>query len=64
MFPLPAEGAEITKKGKGVVLDETELEVLLEATFESLDDLLCEILRKDVTPANFEAIFKVPVCSV
>ena len=60
LYPLPPEGETGGKKGKTETEDsKLEAEVLLEATFESLHDLLKELLKKDCTPAAYDNIFKV-----
>ena len=64
LYPLPPEGLTSGKKGKAETEDDKlEAEVLLEATFESLHDLLKELLKKDCTPAAFDNIFKVIIGS-
>ncbi|XP_052229832.1 maestro heat-like repeat-containing protein family member 1 isoform X3 [Dreissena polymorpha] len=59
VFPLPLDGgAAGSKKGKGEGMDPDEVEVLMEATVEALDDLLTQILSKDITMATFDSILK------
>jgi len=57
VFPLPLDGGVTPKKGQGLSVE--EVEVLMEATLEALEELLTEILNKDCTPSNFESILKV-----
>ena len=60
LFPLPPEGATSGKKGKNETEDsKLEAEVLLEASFEALHDLLKQFLKKDCTPVAFDNVFKV-----
>ena len=62
LYPLPPEGETGGKKGKSESDDsKLEAEVLLEATFENLHELLKELLKKDCTPTAFDNIFKVGV---
>ena len=62
LYPLPPEGETGGKKGKSESEDsKLEAEVLLEATFENLQELLKELLKKDCTPTAFDNIFKVGV---
>ena len=57
-YPLPKEGAPV-KKGKEDPNHQLEVEVLLEATFEALHDLLQEVINKDLSPGGLDSIFKV-----
>ncbi|XP_013392835.1 maestro heat-like repeat-containing protein family member 1 isoform X1 [Lingula anatina] len=57
VFPLPLDGTT-GKKGKEDPDQQLEHEVLLESTLEALDDLLKEILLKNLSPAGLESIFK------
>ena len=60
LYPLPPEGATSGKKGKNETEDsKLEAEVLLEASFEALHDLLKQLLKKDCTPVAFDNVFKV-----
>ncbi|KAL3859489.1 hypothetical protein ACJMK2_009708 [Sinanodonta woodiana] len=59
VYGLPFEGIAGKKSGKGSTYEEhLEAEVLLESTFEALNDLLIQILSKECTPANLTVIFK------
>lgn len=60
VFPLPLDGGFTPKKGKAdLAVDQEEMEVLMEATTEALEELLTELLIKDCTPAAFDNILKV-----
>ncbi|XP_022082273.1 maestro heat-like repeat-containing protein family member 1 [Acanthaster planci] len=59
LFKLP-EGLLAPGKGKEEVKEEQvrENEALAGASFRSLHELLCEVLRKDLTPQGFLNLFK------
>ncbi|KAL4234897.1 Mroh1p [Mactra antiquata] len=59
IFALPEDGGIVGKKGKGDNLpDQFEIQVLMEATFEALEELLTELLIKNCTPNGFDDILK------
>ncbi|XP_041376876.1 maestro heat-like repeat-containing protein family member 1 [Gigantopelta aegis] len=58
VFPLPPNGVN-PKKGKEETYQESvEMEALMATTFDALFDMLKEILKKDLSPAGLESIFK------
>lgn len=62
IYPLPPDGLP-AKKNKEESYEKTlEIEVLMQATFEALHDLLKEMLLKDLTPNGLNTIFKVMYC--
>ncbi|KAK6184716.1 hypothetical protein SNE40_007128 [Patella caerulea] len=58
LFGLPPDGVSPRKSKDDIYDDMLEAEVLLQTTFEALNEILKEIINKDPTPMGLESVFK------